>query len=76
MSFGKLLPLEVSICDEVLPIKESCKHLRRHVDRNIPFYDPINHVVKKLNSICEDINKIKDVQRSFFSYSTTLMQKA
>ena len=70
ISFGNGLPEIITILNEELCYKSSCKYLGLHLDGSLKFREHINYVVKKLNKICGLIYRVRDVYpKNVFSCS-------
>ena len=64
ISFGCGLPEKISILNEELSYKSSCKYLRLYLDeclRCLRFREHINYVAKKLNKFCGLIYRVRDL---------------
>ena len=61
ISIGCGLPEEITVLNEELRYKSSCKYLGLHLDGCLRFREHINYVVKKLNKICGLIYRVRDL---------------
>ena len=61
ISFGNGLPEKITILNEELCYKSSCKYLGLHLDGSLKFREHINYVVKKLNKFCGLIYRVRDL---------------
>ena len=61
VNFGIGIPNDLTLNNEKLPKRNSCKYLGVHLDKKLRFHDHIEHIVTKLNKFSGMIYKVRDI---------------
>ena len=61
VNFGIGIPNDLTLNNEKLPKRNSCKYLGVYLDKKLLFHDHIEHIVKKLNKFSGMIYKVRDI---------------
>ena len=61
VNFGIGIPNDLTLNNEKLPKRNSCKYLGVCLEKKLLFHDQIEHIVKKLNKFSVMIYKVRDI---------------